>query len=79
MFIIKSFHQPTDGGPNKVHFWQTPWVVAEDSTRTYREVGGWQRFSGHATVYPTEAEAQRVNEIRYLGGRVDTMRLTPQS
>lgn len=79
MFIIKSFHQPAEGGRNKVHFWQTPWVVPMDNMQAYREVGGWQRSSGNATVYRTQQEAENVNSIRYLGGRVDTMRLTEHS
>lgn len=76
-YIIKSFHQPEDGGPNRVHFWQTPWVFFDRTVEAYREIGGWQKFSGNATVYASADEAQLVNEIRYLGGRVDTMRLTP--
>ncbi len=78
MYIIKSFHQPVEGGQNKVHFWQTPWMVRIPDTDSWKEIGGWQRFSGNATVYPTSEEAAAVNAIRYLGGRVDTMRLTDQ-
>ena len=74
MFIIKSFHSPGHGGPNRIHFWQTPWVVWDKTLEAYREVGGWQTFSGNATMYASEGEADKVNLFRGLSGRVDMAR-----
>jgi hypothetical protein len=73
-FIIKSFHSPGAGAPSRAFFWQTPWAVYDRDLAAYREVGGWQTFSGNATTYDSQEEAENVNAIRALGGRVDLKR-----
>jgi hypothetical protein len=80
-FIIKSFHSPGDDLPRRVHFWQTPWVVechaypatnhyGEQVTLTSRQIGGWVTWSGAATVYEDEKEAECVSALRRLYGEV---------
>lgn len=80
-YIIKSYHAPAPGAPRRMFFWQCPWIVpcnpysatdqyGETVTRNSREIGGWVTWSGAATQYVDQQEAEAVNAIRYLGGTV---------
>lgn len=75
-FIIKSFHSPGRGQPNRVFFWQTPWVFRDPDSGDYYEAGGWQTNAYYATKYLDQNEAENVNNIRMLLGRVEELRLT---